>query len=348
MESRSQPLVSVITPVYNNAGDLAECIESVLAQTYSNWEYKIINNCSTDGSREIAHSYAAKDTRIKVIDNQEFLKAVANHNHSLLQIAPDSKYCKFVFADDWIFPECLEQMVSVAEEHPTVGIVGAYGLQEVGERGIKEYEVVWGGLPYPSRLLSGRDVCRRLLFEKLYVFGTSTSVLYRSDLVRSRHPFFNEANLHADMEVAVELLKATDFSFIHQILTFKRWRSVSLGTFTADMYTTLAGHLHCLAAHGRGFLSEQEFEACLELRISEYYNFLGVSLLRGRRDGAFWDYHRSQLINAGVGFSRARLAKAIFTRLCKAMLNPPETMQKLMKNRNAPEQRLSSQSAGSV
>jgi len=111
-----------------------------------------------------------------------------------------------VFADDWIFPECLEQMVSVAEEHPSVGIVGAYGLQG--------HEVMWAGLPYPSRLVSGREVCRRLFLERMYVFGTSTSVLYRADLVRSQTAFYNEANLHADMEACVVLLKARDFGFV--------------------------------------------------------------------------------------------------------------------------------------
>ena len=124
------PLVSIVTPVYNNEEYLAECIESVLAQTYQNWDYIIVNNCSTDKSGEIARRYAAKNPRIRVHDNQQFLRAVPNHNLALRQISPESKYCKIVFADDWIFPHCIEEMVAVAEEHSSVGIVGAYGLQE--------------------------------------------------------------------------------------------------------------------------------------------------------------------------------------------------------------------------
>ena len=54
-----QPLVNVVTPVYNGAEFIRECIESVLAQTYSNWEYIIVDNCSTDGTPDIAREYQA-------------------------------------------------------------------------------------------------------------------------------------------------------------------------------------------------------------------------------------------------------------------------------------------------
>jgi glycosyltransferase involved in cell wall biosynthesis len=324
--SRRLPLVSIVTPVFNNCEYLAECIESVLAQTYRNWDYTIVNNCSTDGSAEMAHRYAAKDSRIKVHENERFLRAISNHNVALRQISPDSKYCKIVFADDWLFPQCLEQMVSVAEEHPSVGIVGAYGLQG--------HEVMWSGLPYPSGLFSGREVCRRLFLEGLYVFGTSTSVLYRSDLVRNQDPFYNEENLHADLEACVVLLKRCDFGFVHQILTFKRSRPGSLGAFTEDMHTLMAGHLHSLSKHGRDFLTREEYEDCLHHLVSEYYNFLGISLMKGRRDKKFWDYHNRKLTEAGVGFSHTRLAAAALARFARALFNPNETFEKLLKWRN--------------
>ncbi len=58
------PLVCVLTPVYNGADFIEQCIESVLAQSFTNYEYIIINNCSTDNTLEIARRYAAKDSRI--------------------------------------------------------------------------------------------------------------------------------------------------------------------------------------------------------------------------------------------------------------------------------------------
>ena len=75
-----QPLVSVVTPVYNSREYLAECMESVLAQTHEHWEYVVMDNCSTDGSLELAREFEARDgrvTRIHGIANPAKLTHVA-------------------------------------------------------------------------------------------------------------------------------------------------------------------------------------------------------------------------------------------------------------------------------
>jgi len=315
----SQPLVSIVTPVYNEAEHLGECIESVLAQTYQNWDCTIVDNCSTDGSAEVARHYAAKDGRIRILRNQEFLRAYPNHNVAMRQISPASKYCKMVFADDWMFPECLEKMVEVAEEHPSVGIVGAFSLQD--ER------VMWAGLPYPSRLVAGREICRRLFLEGLYVLGSATCVLYRADLVRSHDPFYNESNFHADMESCLVLLKASDFGFVHQVLTFQRVRSGSLAAISSEINTYAPGMLHALLTHGKDFLSSQEFETCRKRAIADYYAMLGGGFLRGR-DKRFWDFHKKKLAEAGVDFSRVRLATVMLAKFGTALLDPRRSLDK--------------------
>lgn len=323
----AQPLVSVVVPVYNGADHLAECIESVLAQTYQNWDCLIVNNCSTDDTSGIARKYAAKDSRIRIHDNHQFLRAVPNYNSGLRLISATSEYCKIVFADDWIFPECLERMVAVGEQHPTVGIIGAYGLQG--------RQVMWAGLPFPSTLVSGRDVCRKLYLDDLYVFGTGTSVMYRSSLVRNRDPFYNESNLHADSEVCLALLRTWDFGFVNQVLTFTRVRPGSLTSFTNDINTLIAGRLHDLVTYGKDYLAPQEFESCLDQLLSDYYDFLAKSVRR-RRDKNFWDYHKRKLAGAGVGFDRVRLAKAVLGKIASAVLNPQDTIKKALKGNGIP------------
>jgi glycosyltransferase involved in cell wall biosynthesis len=326
MNSAAKPLVSVVTPMYNEAEHVAECIESVLNQTHQNWEYVIVDNCSTDGSPEIVRRYAENDHRIRLVQNPQFLQAIPNHNAALRQISPASKYCKIVFADDWIFPECLERMVEVVEKHPSVGLVSAYGLE--GQ------QVVWTGLPYPSTVVPGSEVCRRLFLDGLYVFGTATSVLYRADLVRSHDPFFEAANIHADMEACVFLLKNSDFGFVHQVLTFTRVRAGSLITMSRNINTLAASKLSQLVRHGPHFLSPQEFANCLNRSLSEYYWYLAGSFVRGR-EKSFWDFHRRTLREAGVGFNRARLARTVFARLCVASLNLKDNLERLLKVRSS-------------
>jgi glycosyltransferase involved in cell wall biosynthesis len=81
-----EPLVSIVTPVFNGAKYLSECIESALHQTYRNWDYTVIDNCSTDESLIIAQKYAARDARIRVVTNGRFLSILENHNFTGLQV----------------------------------------------------------------------------------------------------------------------------------------------------------------------------------------------------------------------------------------------------------------------
>jgi glycosyltransferase involved in cell wall biosynthesis len=326
MKPASQPLVSIVTPVHNESAYLAECIESVLAQTYENWDYTIVDNCSTDGSAEIARTYAAKDQRIHVHENRQFLPAIANHNLAVSKISPSSEYCKVVLGDDWIFPECLQRMVGLAEQQPSVGIVSAYAL--AGQ------QVKWTGLPYSANLISGREICRKHLLDGLYVFGTPTTVLYRAALVRSRDRFYDEANIHADTDVCFALLKRCDFAFIHQVLTVTREQQGSLSTAASDIHAYFPAMLQLLLAYGSYYLAEDELEDRLDCHLSEYYKFLGKSLLVGRNE-QFWEYHKGQLTRAGVGFSRSRVAKGASQCLLGATLHPKTSIEKLLQRRKS-------------
>jgi glycosyltransferase involved in cell wall biosynthesis len=153
----SEPLVSVLTPVYNGADYLSECIESVLGQTYGHFEYIIVNNCSSDGTLDIAMSYARRDPRVRVHSNDTFVEVIENHNRAFGLVSSASEYCKVVSADDFLFPECLERMVGLAEGNRSVGIVGSYQLSGKIVR--------WQGFEYPKPVFPGREICRRIFID---------------------------------------------------------------------------------------------------------------------------------------------------------------------------------------
>jgi glycosyltransferase involved in cell wall biosynthesis len=324
MPSDLQPLVSIVTPVYNGEEYLAECIESVIAQTYQNWEYILVNNRSKDRTWQIAQSYAQKDERIRIYDNQEFVSAIQNHHIAFRQISPESVYCKVVQADDWIFPNCLTQMVQVAETHPSIGIVGAYRLDEVW--------VNLDGLPYPSTVISGRALCRSSLLGGPYVFGSPTSLLIRSSIIRSRKQFYDEVHFaaHADTAACYEVLREWDFGFVHQVLTYTRRHNEAASSFARRVNSYFVGQLTILKKYGPVYLDKFEYEEYLRRRIKHYYRFLGKSVLQ-KRNRQFWDYHKNALENLGYSLSSLKLFTALMLAAMDVLLHPMKALYKLLR-----------------
>ena len=303
MNSTSDPLVSIVTPVYNGGKYLGNCIESILAQSYENWEYIIVNNCSTDGSLAIAEKYAAKDARIKIYSNEQLLPIMKNWNHGLRQISPASKYCKVVHADDLIFPQCIELMVRVAEAQPSIGIVGSYGL--------KGNKVVSDRLPFPDECISGRELCRLALRRQVFPFPRPTSILIRSDLIRKKDPFYNHPNLQADHEVCYEILRNHDYGFVYQVLTFMRVHEESQTTEIAIFQKLYYTNLALLIKYAPVFLPKDEYEKILNRQINDYYLFLAFSLF-SKKDRGFWKYHRNSLNDLGYKLAKFKLFYIIF------------------------------------
>jgi glycosyltransferase involved in cell wall biosynthesis len=320
--SDSQPLVSVVTPFYNTAPYLRECIESVLRQTHKHFEYVLVDNCSTDGSTEIAAESAARDARIRLIHAEKFRGQTANHNYAIAQITEASKYCKVVQADDWIYPECISAMVAVAEANPRVGIVGAYTLLErvVYLTGLRHWETV----------VAGRDVCRRYLLEGLYVTGSPTSTLVRGDLVRARQPrFYSEDTPVEDVEVCFDLLQDWDFGFVHQVLTFTRRDNESILSRLRTYHLGLLAELLMLEKYGPRLLDAGERRARRRVLWSAYYRKLGEALLR-RRSADFWDFQEWALRSAGLHVERAQVIKGAGQVVLDVLLNPKATGERLL------------------
>jgi glycosyltransferase involved in cell wall biosynthesis len=295
----SAPLVSVVTPFYNTRDYLAECIESVLRQTYENWEHILVDNCSTDGSSEIAERYASRcPEKIHVIHTESFLSQTQNYNFALSRISSESKYCKMVQADDWIFPDCVRSMVEVAEANPSVGVVAAYEL--AGD------EVHLDGLPYATTHFPGRHVGRLYFLKNKYLFGTPTSLLLRSDLIRSRRPFFEERRWPCeDAHACFDLLKTWDFGFVHQVLTYTRRDNESIITPMRAFNLESLARLTFVVVHGQDYLCEREYSRCLKDAERGYFLYLAKCAWARRREPPnFWEFHRSGLasINYALGW----------------------------------------------
>ena len=116
-------LISIVLPVYNGAEFLKESIDSVLAQTYQNWELLILDDCSTDETPNIALEYEAKDQRIHYYRNEKNLKLPGNLNKGFG--LAKGEYLTWSSDDNRYRPEALETMLRTLKEKQ-VGLVFAY------------------------------------------------------------------------------------------------------------------------------------------------------------------------------------------------------------------------------
>lgn len=125
-------MVSIIMGVYNGADTLGEAIESIINQTYRDWELIICNDCSTDNSYEVMQYYAKRDARIRIIQNEYNCGLAASLNHCLEIV--QGEFIARMDCDDLSSPERLERQVDFLEHHSEYELVGTF-MQAFDETG---------------------------------------------------------------------------------------------------------------------------------------------------------------------------------------------------------------------
>lgn len=119
--NKTGPRVSVGLPVFNGESYIEEALDSILAQTYTNFELIISDNASTDRTPEMCRDYAAKDSRIRYFRNPENLGGVPNYNRTFE--LSSGEYFKWAAHDDVLAPTFLEECVQVLDGSPDVVLV---------------------------------------------------------------------------------------------------------------------------------------------------------------------------------------------------------------------------------
>ena len=169
------PILSVVMPVYNGEKYLAEAIDSVLQQTFKNYELVIINDGSSDGSDGIIKNFA--DERIRYMTN-EGNKGVAYTRNRGLQIA-NGKYLAWMDCDDLIHPQRFEKQVAFMENHPEFGLCGTW-LERFNKKRTGTFKA-----PSDPEVISGT-----LLFKPSIPNATA---MLRMSKIRDHKLFYNEA-----------------------------------------------------------------------------------------------------------------------------------------------------------
>lgn len=118
----AKPKVSILMPAYNAEKYIAEAIESILNQTFNDFEFIIIDDCSVDQTWQIITTYAGRDKRVVALRNNPRLKLAKTLNVGV-GIAM-GKYIARMDADDWSYPDRIEKQVHFMDKHPEIGVSG--------------------------------------------------------------------------------------------------------------------------------------------------------------------------------------------------------------------------------
>jgi len=201
-----QPLVSVIMPAYNTEKFIGESIQSVVDQTYTNWELLVVDDGSTDKTADIIRSFAAQDSRVKYLFQQNGRQAKARntaieHSHGTL--------IAFLDADDLWLPEKLERQLQALE---------ATNADVVYSNGIIIYEpgATPGATDFPivSGTIEGRKMLDLLLLQNRIPVQ---SVLVRMESYRNAGPFDESPQFHGCEDYEMWLRLAERGALFHGI-----------------------------------------------------------------------------------------------------------------------------------
>lgn len=122
----TNPKISVVMPVHNALPFLAQSIESILNQTYQDFEFVILDDCSTDGSVDVIHDWAKRDSRIRVYEGDKCLGLVGSSNDAVSK--SKAGIIARMDADDISHPDRLRQQLRVLEDDVNIAVVGTLSI----------------------------------------------------------------------------------------------------------------------------------------------------------------------------------------------------------------------------
>jgi glycosyltransferase involved in cell wall biosynthesis len=224
------PKVSVLMPTYHYGRFLGEAIESVLAQEFQDYEFIIIDDCSTDNTREVAGQYAGRHPQLRFEVNPANLGMVANWNRCLA--AARGRYVKFLFGDDkFACSTALGALVSMLEADPSI-VLAASGRMILDEQ--SHCIDRWARLGAAGRAPGKQTILRCLAWAENLI-GEPSAVLFRRDKAeRGFDPGFQQL---VDLEMWFHLLEQGGLAYTPRPLCCFRVHSRQQTKFNAARQT---------------------------------------------------------------------------------------------------------------
>lgn len=217
----ANPVVSVLTTCYNRADYVAETIESVLAQSFEDFEYIIVDDGSTDGSFDVICDYAKKDSRIQAYQNESNLGDYPNRNKAASYAS--GTYLKYIDSDDVLYPHALDVCVRYMDMFPNAGL----GLTK------------WHSQERPLPELLGPFECyqRHFLEGGLFSNAPGSVVIRRSSFEETGN--FSGVRMIGDFEMWLKMARMFDVALLPGFIHWDRKHEKQESNFDEMDYAVL-------------------------------------------------------------------------------------------------------------
>ena len=202
------PLVTICIPVYNCKKYIAQAIDSVLDQTFSDFELLIVDNASNDGTLDVIARYT--DARIRLIRNKENLGLEANWNKAVMEAR--GKYIKLLPADDFLYPFCVERQVGIFErpENNSLALVSCARdiIDPAGKR------LITRKFPGAEHTIAGINAIRSVLRSGTNLLGEPGAILFKRSILEKTGVFDGKLSYVIDVHLWLRMLLHGDIYII--------------------------------------------------------------------------------------------------------------------------------------
>jgi glycosyltransferase involved in cell wall biosynthesis len=247
------PRVSVVVPSYNNASFIGATMDSILAQSFEDFEVVVADHSSADGTWELLQRYAA-DPRVRLLRTETGGGAPANWQR--VTDAARGELLKLVCGDDVIHPDCLRVQVEAMDANPSVVLVAAR-RDLIDARG--DILVSGRGLAGLTGRVSGRTAARHSVVSGSNIFGEPACVLIRRETLRDAGGWDGRYPYVIDLSTYVNVLLRGDFLGIDESLAAFRLSSSQWSVHLArEQSRQVIGFHHRIAADASGLLSRAD------------------------------------------------------------------------------------------
>lgn len=193
----SNPVISIIVPVYKVEKYLAKCVESILAQTFADFELILVDDGSPDSCGKLCDEYALKDSRIKVIHKEN--GGLSDARNAGIQVAK-GEYLGFVDSDDYIAPDMYELLYRlILENNAQIAVCDAAVVEEDAEASYTDSEKIY--------VLEHEDALREMISKRLFAVN-AWNKLYKKELFSNT--FYPKGMLYEDLATMYKLIDNTE------------------------------------------------------------------------------------------------------------------------------------------